>query len=182
MAVDDGGEARAALESLLRSALVLESAVLTGGLGDGTRSDEERSRLSSAADRLERSVIRPLQQAQGPLVERASASKTGGERDAPFAERLAQLARDATMLRVSPGARPEVLEATAALQDLACRFADDDAELAGELREIQSGLPTAIQAQTRGPYLVTNAQRVVDWQGRLVPTRPQMALCRCGGS
>jgi CDGSH-type Zn-finger protein/truncated hemoglobin YjbI len=190
MAVDDGDEARAALESLLRSALGLESAVLTGAFKDATPSDEERSRLSSAGDRLKRSVIRPLQQAQGPPGERASgppgerasASQTAPVSDAAFAERLAQLARDATVLRVSRGAAPELLEATAALQDLACRFADSDAELVAELRAIQSGLPTAIQAETGGPYLVTNVERMVDWLGRILLTLPQIALCRCGRS
>jgi CDGSH-type Zn-finger protein len=35
---------------------------------------------------------------------------------------------------------------------------------------------------TDGPYLVTNADDLSDWLGRPLPVRPQLALCRCGGS
>ena len=51
-----------------------------------------------------------------------------------------------------------------------------------ELRELQAQLPSGIQSGHNGPYLVTNAEHMVDWLGRSLPPRPQMALCRCGGS
>jgi CDGSH-type Zn-finger protein/truncated hemoglobin YjbI len=76
---------------------------------------------------------------------------------------------------------------TAALQDLACRFAPPEGEGSSsqrlaELRKLQSQLPCAIQSQTNGPYLVTNLENLTDWLGQRLPTRPQMALCRCGQS
>jgi CDGSH-type Zn-finger protein len=75
-----------------------------------------------------------------------------------------------------------VQEATAALQDLACRLDPDGSARLAELREIQAQLPSGIQSQPNGPYLVTNAEHLTDWLGDRMPTRPQMALCRCGQS
>jgi CDGSH-type Zn-finger protein/truncated hemoglobin YjbI len=51
-----------------------------------------------------------------------------------------------------------------------------------ELRETQAELPARIQCESNGPYLVTNVERMTDWLGQPIPTRPQMALCRCGQS
>ena len=61
-------------------------------------------------------------------------------------------------------------EATAALQDLAYRFAlAADPESArsrlAELRAIQAELPRAVRAAHNGPYLVTNTERLVSWLG-----------------
>ena len=50
------------------------------------------------------------------------------------------------------------------------------------MRELQAALPPGIQSQRDGPYLVTNVERLTDWLGDALPTRPQMALCRCGRS
>jgi CDGSH-type Zn-finger protein/ferredoxin len=78
-------------------------------------------------------------------------------------------------------------EATAALQDLACTFTSEESEdgrlaRVAELRALQSDLPAGIQLQTNGPYLLTNVEKLVDVRGESIPSRPQMALCRCGGS
>ncbi|MDE3132847.1 MAG: CDGSH iron-sulfur domain-containing protein [Acidobacteriota bacterium] len=76
-------------------------------------------------------------------------------------------------------------EATAALQDLACSLVGDPADAAARLdalRSAQSELPSTIRAETDGPYLVTNVERLTNWLGEPLPTRPQMALCRCGAS
>jgi len=79
-----------------------------------------------------------------------------------------------------------VHEATAALQDLALRYAPDgESDCAArltELREIQAQLPCRIQSEPNGPYLVTNAENLTDWLGGPLPATPQMALCRCGQS
>jgi CDGSH-type Zn-finger protein len=101
-----------------------------------------------------------------------------------MADRLWELARAATALR---GQRPEVAElaeAAAALQDLAIRLADDEsvASRIGELAGMQAGLPADIKAMTNGPYPVTNARVLADWLGQPLPLRPQLVLCRCGGS
>ena len=104
-----------------------------------------------------------------------------------FAERLWALARLATSIRIKPGAPAQLLETTAALQDLACRASalTDPALVAtglAELAQMQAGLRPQIQASTNGPYLVTNVTRVTNWLGEPVPSRPQLALCRCGVS
>jgi CDGSH-type Zn-finger protein/truncated hemoglobin YjbI len=145
----------------------------------------DAEQLSFAAARLRRSVIGPLERA--PRDDRTSSNAApGGSAPAPR-DRLRELARDATALRTAPGSPNELLEATAALQDLAYQFesADDPdagAALVDELRAIQAELPTAIRAAADGPYLVTNGDRLTSWLGVQLPSLPQVALCRCGAS
>jgi CDGSH-type Zn-finger protein/truncated hemoglobin YjbI len=76
----------------------------------------------------------------------------------------------------------ELREATAALQELACGSDSKGSSRLAELREIQSPLPCEIVSAGNGPYLITNAENMTDWLGERLPTRPQMALCRCGRS
>jgi CDGSH-type Zn-finger protein/truncated hemoglobin YjbI/ferredoxin len=102
-------------------------------------------------------------------------------------DRLRSLAREATTLRTLPGSSNELLEATAALQDLAYRFAaaddrDSGPALVDELRAIQAEVPAAIRTAPNRPYLVTNAARLTSWLGVSISSLPQMALCRCGAS
>jgi CDGSH-type Zn-finger protein/truncated hemoglobin YjbI len=81
-------------------------------------------------------------------------------------------------------APPELTEAVAALQDLACQLAPPD-QRAGRLAslwEAQRGLPVVIHAARNGPYLATNIPRLLDHLGEPVRVPPQLALCRCGGS
>lgn len=188
------------MASLLRRSRKLEAAI-RGGIAAGEQNAEQ---LVFMADRLKRSVIRPLSEA----LERLPSQCNGGDDQAVPSDRadpdepparagfdpggaltgdpLWQLARDATRLRLSAGLPGKVQEATAALQDLACRFVSEDEDAAtgriAELREIQAGLPCAIQSETDGPYLVTNAENLTDWLGAPLATTPQMALCRCGQS
>jgi CDGSH-type Zn-finger protein/uncharacterized Fe-S cluster protein YjdI len=103
-----------------------------------------------------------------------------------FGERLWQLAVAATKLRLNPNLPTGIQEAAAALQDLACQFAPPDgprsiAAKVAELRQMQAELGCSIQASLNGPYLVTNADILVNWQGECIPARPQMALCRYVG-
>jgi CDGSH-type Zn-finger protein/truncated hemoglobin YjbI len=170
--------------------LELDAAAQSNAAAHDKKGEEEHRQLTFVAQRLERSVIRPLEAALARLAgekEAWNAPGPGGESagdiaEGAISERLAQLARDATRLRLSPGLPPEVQEATAALQDLACQLSLDRARLIAELREIQAALPAAIQSEANGPYLVTNAENLVDWLGQPLPVLPQMALCRCGGS
>ncbi len=81
----------------------------------------------------------------------------------------------------------ELLEATAALQDLACALGPSDADdgtadRLAELRQRMADLPPEIRVAPDGPYLVTNVEDLKDWLGCALPARPQMALCRCGQS
>lgn len=160
---DTTDEAARALALLARRARALAD-----GLGD-----------SDVARRLRRSVIRPLEQLPPGDADGTDVPPNGpGD--------LWELAREATRLRLAPGLPTEVQEATAALQDLALsQEPADSAEHAArlaELRELQSGLNGGIRLQHNGPYLVTNAETLTDHLGRPLPVRPQMALCRCGGS
>jgi CDGSH-type Zn-finger protein/truncated hemoglobin YjbI len=138
---------------------------------------------SVSADRLRASVLRPLAEALGS--DRPEDHGAAGDGEAPS---LAGLAKDATRLRVARGGPPQLLEATAALQDLACAEAveasDDGAEAAllDELRELQTGIEPRIDLEHDGPYLATNVEDLRDWLGCNHPARPQMALCRCGKS
>ena len=137
-----------------------------------------RERRAAAADRLADSVLRPLDAALGTPAPDAVGA------DAPT---FWELARRATVLRSQADPAPELLEATAALQDLACGFAGSDGlpsadEALATLRELQASLAPEILAAANGPYLVTNGKRLHDWLGRELPARPQMALCRCGAS
>ena len=95
-------------------------------------------------------------------------------------------------MRASLGvsAPPGLLEAVAALQDLAVRQAPagERASLIAELGQLQRTLPPAIRTARNGPYLVTNVPAVRTPLGQtltlppqLAPP-PQLALCRCGGS
>jgi len=92
----------------------------------------------------------------------------------------------ATKLRTQLGASAPagLLEAVAALQDLACRQATPG-ERPGRiaaLAQLQDALPPAIATAKNGPYLVTNAPAVRDPLGEQLSLPPQLALCRCGAS
>ncbi|MFF5210185.1 CDGSH iron-sulfur domain-containing protein [Streptosporangium sp. NPDC000396] len=127
---------------------------------------------------LSETVIRPLAALVGEPE--ADVTETG-----PVADRVWELAKDATRLRAQPGAPEGLIEATAALQHLACLFAEDADELAArieELKGIQGALGTRIDVAVDGPYLVTNPVKITNWLGEPIQTFPQMALCRCGQS
>ncbi len=103
------------------------------------------------------------------------------------AERLWDLARSATQLRVGPHPPNGLVEATAALQRLALDGGPDgDPDTAAarraELEAMQDGLAAGIEVSPDGPYLVTNVANVYDWLGLRIAAQPQMALCRCGAS
>jgi CDGSH-type Zn-finger protein/truncated hemoglobin YjbI len=150
---------------------------------------QERVHLLTAIDRLTDSVVRPLEialqkMAPGEAAEAETVSVGGDPLSALSGAPLWELAQEATRLRLEAAVPSELLEATAALQELAWQFAMDDAkaERIAQLREIQSGLPPSIRTQTSGPYLVTNVERLTTWLGEHVETLPQMAFCRCGQS
>ncbi len=168
-------------------------------------SNAELELFAQAALRLMASVIRPLGEAltrmpidSASLVGVCAGAPFGDDGDLPevthqtpakalFDEQLWQLAIAATTLRIIPGLPTEIQEATAALQDLTCQFAPADgpdgmAARITTLKQMQAELGCTIQASVSGPYLVTNANTLVTWLGEPIPVRPQMALCRCGGS
>jgi CDGSH-type Zn-finger protein len=119
-------------------------------------------------DRLERSVIRPLTAVAGDAGADAVEGKVA----------LTELARRATRLRIEPDVPLELIEAVAALQQLAVEAGAGAEDFAA----LQADLPTSIQTMHNGPYLLTNVPDVRDWLGLEVPALPQLALCRCGES
>jgi CDGSH-type Zn-finger protein/truncated hemoglobin YjbI len=150
--------------------------------------------LDEVARRLRRSVVRPLGSARSalggapPRAGTADPSPSGGDGvRAALDSELWELARRVTRLRLRPGTPADVQEATAALQDLACRCApaagqDTAITRRAELAAMQGSLPAAIVPLPNGPLLATNVDRVVDWLGEPVAASPQLALCRCGAS
>jgi CDGSH-type Zn-finger protein/truncated hemoglobin YjbI len=141
---------------------------------------------ADVANRLQASVVRPL----AALLGENGDFPTGGPLDPSTSaanDALWDLARRATVLCTGPRRPPELIEATAALQDLALRFAaaedDDVAQVRlGELRALLGAEPSTIRIAAMGPLLVTNVDDVHDWLGQPLPARPLLALCRCGAS
>jgi CDGSH-type Zn-finger protein/truncated hemoglobin YjbI len=152
-----------------------------------------RHRLRDISTRLRRRVLRPLAEAlcQSPgdptsvLITEYQTLRESGSSTAE--DRLRVLAISATSARVnSKLIPPELLEATAAAQDLALTYAvsdDGDREaLLVQLRRAETTMPRSIQLARNGPYLMTNVDQLTDRLGDPIETRPQMALCRCGES
>jgi CDGSH-type Zn-finger protein/truncated hemoglobin YjbI len=175
------------------SSLLTAAAGLAGKLGHAGGDEQARR----TGQRLLNCVVRPLRPAAGAgpggSGHRGAGSGPGGTARAEpatedpslgLADELWHLARTATALRVRCPERTELAEATAALQDLAVGLADEPGATGrlAELAELQAGLSPGIQVMTGGPYLVTGARALLDWLGRPLPVRPQLALCRCGAS
>ena len=158
------------------------------------RAGPDRDVFIDASSRLIESVLRPL--ADLSQLTRAPTAKVEGRSsheeappvvagpNATLEERFWDIAKMATTLRCEPNASASLIEATAALQQLALRFSDHDevAPRLAALRDLQAGLDRGIQTMTDGPYLVTNADSMTNYLGLPVATAPQMALCRCGES
>jgi CDGSH-type Zn-finger protein/truncated hemoglobin YjbI/ferredoxin len=191
-------DAQGQLASLVRDAN--DAFSIAAARAATVRSTDETAELSHIAERLVRSVLRPLVEAiAGREGSDASASAdvaatpgaTQGARAASVDEAVWALAQAATELAASveidPRRRALLLEATAALQDLALHSAKavgaaEVQERMTQLQAMQSSHPRRIQSSVNGPYLVTNADNLRNWLGEPIPTRPQMALCRCGES
>ena len=153
------------------------------------------------ARRLVESVLRPLAEAVSGKRLRGSANgarpSTTQDSEPPqtnpqaLSEALWALAQMATKARAHGTGDPEpqtlLIEATAALQDLALRFSPADGPNGRDarvatLRALQANCAQEIRCAHNGPYLATNAERIRDWLGNDIQALPQMALCRCGES
>jgi hypothetical protein len=120
----------------LRTAVASAREALRGAATDSA-DDAQRERLATAAERLANSVVRPLDAVLG------SRSQGAADLEPPT---FWDLARRATVIRSRPGALPELLEATAALQELAYDFAATDGmpavdEMLTQLRELHARSP-----------------------------------------
>jgi len=151
-----------------------------------TRDRSESSSFSAAtAARVLNSVLRPLAAALGPGDGGGPAAGAETTPASP-AEAAWDAALFATRLRarLADAAPPGLLEATAALQDLACQLAPaaQRASRIAELAGIQAALRAAIKVTENGPYLATNVPAVYTCLGEQLAVPPQLALCRCGQS
>ena len=161
-------------------------AALLGSAYQAVRANQGDARTVA---RLVNSVLRPLAAAlprtprtpapQSPRTQdhlrprapRIPAAVTSAPQEPPPS--LWDLAVTATTLRASLGASapPGLLEAVAALQDLAVRQAPagERASLIAELGQLQRALPPAIMTAKNGPYLVTNVTAVRTPLGETLP-------------
>ncbi|HYK30904.1 MAG TPA: ferritin-like domain-containing protein [Streptosporangiaceae bacterium] len=194
------------LAGLLTQADAFAEAAASGPAGEiAELFDEVRSVIESAAGpgydagqralmlpRLVGSVLRPLAEALSALPAgsdgQAAGSVAPDRAQADPASRVWEVAQTATKLIARLGATgdcpPQLVEATAALADLACRLvAGGEADRRRELLwELASGLTPRIQAERNGPLLVTNVPRLIDYLGNETRPAPALALCRCGRS
>ena len=188
---------RGRTEELARRAASASTSGHLGSLFDRTRQltlslltspDHDRAPDVGTARRLIESVLRPFADA---LHDSAATDIAGHDAhdekqldSAP--DPLWAITTTATSLRAALGTAspPQLTEAVAALQDLATQLAEPEeaASRLAELRGLQTRLDSRIEPAPDGPYLVTNPANLRDWLGSGIPTRPQMALCRCGGS
>jgi CDGSH-type Zn-finger protein/truncated hemoglobin YjbI len=168
------------------------------------RSDSQSKMFSLVSKRLDTTVVRPLQEALADVratqeselnVQTGSVSRPDDSQTvlsiAALDGELWALTKDATALQVNAKMPARTKEAAAGLQYLACELAtiNDDANgkrstaaRLAELKAMQTELPTGIQAESNGPYLVTNGERLFNWLGERIPLCPLAALCRCGQS
>ncbi len=136
--------------------------------------------------RLVDSVLRPLASALPAPASAEPPSPQESLQSHESSPSLWDLAVTATTQRAYLGgsAPPGLLEAVAALQDLAIGQAPEAerAQRIADLGRVQRELPPAVMTAKNGPYLVTNVAAVRDHLGRPVQVAPQLALCRCGAS
>jgi len=180
---------KSALRELLRTAGALHLLVRAappGQAGARLRTD--------ALLCLERSVIRPLQDALRRCgdTETQVRETTGavsreeapaGTDAAAVDEKLSAAVKLAADLRLRADAPPESLEAFSALLGLfRVSGRGDVQDRLNELASRLSGLGAEIRVAPDGPYLVTNLEQFTNWLGETLPVAPQMALCRCGRS
>jgi CDGSH-type Zn-finger protein/truncated hemoglobin YjbI/ferredoxin len=180
------GEDRRELTTLFDHACRLTGMVVAGA------GDVEPGQARPVAARLVDSVLRPLAGVLAPTPS-GTAGAAGAAADGPVAtngsvnDEVWDLAKEATRLcgrvGMASAGSAGLLEATAALQDLACQLEPDERNArTEELRSLQTSMAPAIEPAPDGPYLVVNAENLRSWLGEALPTRPTMALCRCGSS
>jgi CDGSH-type Zn-finger protein len=139
--------------------------------------------------RLVNSVLRPRAETlptPAPTPAPPAPSPQAPPDPAPTLWDLAQFATQLHVLFIqfARSAPPGLLEASAALQDLAVADAPpgDRPQRIAALSAPLRALPPAIVTAHNGPYLATNIPAVRTPLGAKLPLPPQLALCRCGAS
>ncbi len=186
---EDPAALLARAEAFYQTALALaprDDPALTGVaalLGSAYQAVRAHQGDARTAARLVSSVLRPLAGTLPPPPPAPPVQSTAPQ-EPPSS--LWDLAVTATTLRARLGATapPGLLEAAAALQDLAVGQAPagERPQRIGDLGRLQRELPPSITVARNGPYLVTNVTAVRTPLGQELPVAPQVALCRCGAS
>jgi DNA-binding LytR/AlgR family response regulator len=190
------------LHSILARACDLRDGIALA-LSVSDRSDSQIKAFSLVSGRLETTVIRPLRGAIAEMraaqesemnVRTASASRLDDSQPVlsitALGDELWALAKDATALQVNAKMPAQTKEAAAGLQYLACELVtirdgangtSSTAARLSELKAIQAELSTGIQAESNGPHLVTNGERLFNWLGeRAQATYETRFLVRTG--
>jgi CDGSH-type Zn-finger protein len=165
--------------------------------------EPELELLSRATLRMMTTVLRPLGESltkmpMGDETGRTAGPGFGYNRDVTllphkrsawifFGERLRELAKTGVRIRARGNLPSEFQEAVSALEDLAQQFAPSSQSWNAdtEMKEFQTALAperARIVPELNGPYQVTNLASLVNSRGESISARPEMALCRCGGS
>jgi hypothetical protein len=136
--------------------------------------------------RIDASVVRTLTSLLNQPAETVAESASPGikEGTATLSIVLWDLAQQVTSAYTALGS-VELFEGAAALQDLACRAAESDAVARERLNWINTevgNVKATIRLSPVGPLLIKNVERFLNWLGEPLPSRPLMALCRCGAS
>jgi CDGSH-type Zn-finger protein/truncated hemoglobin YjbI len=161
----------AGLDQATLGAQLARAADLARRAAEADGSDAMASELADLADRV------------GSALQAAQDRAPAGRSQSDLVWEAAQAATRILATRAGAVA-PELAEATAVLQTLACDLgpASERAERRAELWRMQGGQPAGIRTARNGPYLVTNVQRLRTYLGEQILVPPQVALCRCGGS
>jgi CDGSH-type Zn-finger protein/truncated hemoglobin YjbI len=178
-----------AAEEVARFGARVGSLVARLGTAAAGATDIAPAHRERALARLRASVLRPLRQAAGSPGDAAADEAPAPTRSPLSAAELDAatwgLAVDVSRFAQRDDADPLIIEAAAALQDLACGGGTGDAGLdaarVASLRALQVGRGAEIVTEDNGPYLARNVE-LVDWLGVPVVATPTVALCRCGGS
>ncbi|MFI5388259.1 MAG: ferritin-like domain-containing protein [Candidatus Eremiobacterales bacterium] len=100
-------------------------------------------------------------------------------------ERIADLVARTSAIGANPEAPSQVQEAAAALQSIGdhlVQFVPRQFSSKMDFHSIEPPVPATISCAENGPYLIANLQHLTNSKGETLPTRPSLALCRCGGS
>jgi CDGSH-type Zn-finger protein/truncated hemoglobin YjbI len=158
---------------------LLDRAVQLAAVCDS--SGDQGERLTLIADRLRRTVIRPLSSfcsvAAAPV---GDVSPLGADQ---VEAQLWQLARDLILVTAEDGRTTDLLEAVAGAQYLVWSSGRD--VVAEQLRLLDESWPEPTleaRVQSDGCYLVTGSPALRSWLGADIAALSAVALCRCGRS
>jgi CDGSH-type Zn-finger protein/truncated hemoglobin YjbI len=184
----EGPAALARLFDLAHAALTAAASERAPGYLMPRLADSVLRPLADALARLPGTAPAPAAAAGGPPAPRTAVAADQQPAPRTAAGLVWEAAQAATrwhaQLDAAGSAPPELAEATAALQDLACGLVppSEQAERLAALWQLQGELPARIQAAKNGPYLVTNVPRLLNDLGEPIMATPKLALCRCGAS